>query len=1480
MKTKLFVLIITLSLICACFVGTVSAAYAEEYEPTFSEVKKDTFENMTDFPTSSEDVVQYFWDNSALFWVNGPAVGIETENPLNGSRSLKYVPHGDSEGWTLPSDKLGVSATKTAGTSGGYLLRLSFLVRFSNIRKIAVKAYTSKDVMYNAILIDGNYQQVDNDAWDDDPETEVEITTYGEGEDRYASVSYTIRSNVQYVTYYEIGVQIDPEYDGEAYLILDDVTFSKENDPVIEYVPYRTGPVNEQFENTLEDSIFYWEGNDNAIGNVNLNTEKTTLTDNAALSGSAIKDGKSLIVYGSSKATIKLNSSSVNLEANNYKLYFKTKLDKVSTFGINVIDASSGAIIYNFIVNIASNERVDAVVNPLFDSSSFDLDSNSVYTVYGEFEVEEETEVYVQIVVGLNHRNGYAIFDDVNILEGYVKPAASTTYPSTDSEKITGTVEATYEKIDSSTASAASAYSVGEIVLGGYGIGACIVFVGGMASKKRKQYLCALLVFIIILNFCLIACDNDDVVTIPGGYQVVHPEKIEGKLDNPGIGWVILEEPTYGGHIDIGSSGDLPEASLAALSTTWAHIETSEDVYDWTMCDQAVDYWTGTGRRVLLRISTDSCVWPYTYKATPDYLFDKYNVGYKMVEYTDPGPVSEAKVSDLSDPVYLERLDKFLNALYEHYKDNSMVDTVEIRGFGMWGEWHHGNSFESYEDRVTTLSGIIDYYYDAFEGSGKTLAVSASYDPDYISTRAYWINDATEDEAYQNFIKWSAFDKAWRSEGVTFRRDGGASALRYDLDERMLAEAFRSGKRVPILGEYANNYANITSAGSIYTLESALDDILYKMRPNNVTALGWVAVEMANIINYGEEEQAFIDRGNTMMGYRLSVDEARFPTQASAGSTFTVKTVWSNSAVGIYPYTSPLEIKLLDRNNKVVYTYTDGAFDARTFVQGEQTNVYSEITLPSNLADGTYTLAVDIPFEDASETEYDKIALAMGGEIDDTRVYALGTIEVKNGVKIGSDNTVAITYDKISDVKLDKNSVYTITFRYMPHMDMNNFCFGNNDGYHFYIESEKLGVTSGDYYWQDISSEAGTKTVTVTTGNASDYKIKIESINFDAIGVDKVWIEKKSAVSENFESYDIEDDSTIIYPVFYGSAEVATAMDGSCLELSTLNTAKKYLLAKTDRYNLELEKGKLYTVTFDFKAGGDVGDGGYYFLALGDGDSESRELTSDFSVIGEWYERDDAFVTKKTFSFICTEDNQAVYFGLNTVGSYYIDNLIIVDSDSSAIIEGVDVGFKHNVIPEYTEIGLGKTETFAKGTFQASGFNWGQYAWGRMTFNPNEIPCYDAESNTSALLGRVEKEAYDPKIDNVWFEFARSKREYYPFEANKLYCVEFDYKILKTFASDNVFCFFRDDTLDNRFAEAVNYPIDLAAYQSGNVSYVQSAADLTTGKSTGTDYHYKQYWLLGDHDEYQFMFCMHGLWEISIDNVYIYEVNSAGEKIN
>ena len=148
------------------------------------------------------------------------------------------------------------------------------------------------------------------------------------------------------------------------------------------------------------------------------------------------------------------------------------------------------------------------------------------------------------------------------------------------------------------------------------------------------------------------------------------------------------------------------------------------------------------------------------------------------------------------------------------------------------------------------------------------------------------------------------------------------------------------------------------------------------------------------------------------------------------------------------------------------------------------------------------------------------------------------------------------------------------------------------------------------------------------------------------------------------------------------------------------------------------------------------------------------------------------------------------------------------------------------------------------------------------------------QSNAS-LLGRVEVEAYDPSIDNVWFEFTRSKLEYYRFQPGHYYTVEFDYRLLKQFGSGYVFCFFRDDTLgDNRFTEAINAPVGKTEADC-RISHDANGRVRDTYK----DYHFKQTFQMTNHNYFQFMICMYGMWEVSVDNVYIYEVNAAGEKI-
>ena len=1497
-KLNLLTILLAVCLVCTLsltfFAGadeTTSGGTTEDvYKPTYDVFKS---ENMEGFDLGSDacknetrGVVQYVWDNSLLYLADNVTLDGEFETAtdpalvLNGEKSFKWnaAKHASSDGWT--GVRFGVPYQEMSGSEGGYLLKISMKIRLVGMKSFVIKAAghpSSSNEQHMAF--DGNYKLTSVDKADL-PETVKNI--YVANDNSYATLEFAFRSPVVETAYFNFDACADLDA-AESYVIVDDIVIGKERQPEVTYRPYKSF-VSEGFESgSLSDTMFALDAtsNPNSTKNANLNDENCTIVTENPLFGtkSATFRAKS-----ANKLTT-VSGKTLNLKANYYKLYFLSKFASVNTIGINVVNAADDSVIYSFNYNLAKGSRDEAAKVTLFDRSNWSYNAANVYTGYGEFKLDADADVYLQLrFTGSHTRNSYVTFDDVCLLQSYEYQPVATEFPTSTAVKIQKTVAAKYEQIGTATTNALKAYST-EISVAGVCVCVGAICVGGAVSKKKKKYVCAVLAAMMIVAtlFTAVACAKQDVTALSAGYQLVAPERIDGKLDNPGIGWVVLEEPTYGGHIDIGSSGDLPEASLGSLSTTWYHIETEEDNYDWTMCDQAVDYWTGTGRRVLLRISTDSCVWPYTYNAAPMYLFDKYNVGYEMVPYPDGGAVSEARVTNMADPIYQERLTKFLEALCEHYKDNPMVETVEIRGFGMWGEWHHGYEYETKQERVTVLQDIIDRFVDAFADTGKNFVVSCSWDPDYTTTKAYE-NGFSKEQAYQNYVQWSAFDYAFRTDKVSYRRDGAASALNYNYDERLMAEAFRAGKRVPILAEYANNWYNINSAGSIYTLESALDDLLFKIRPNNSTTLGWVAVEMANIIARGDTD--FIDRGNTMMGYRLAVEEALFPTAVSAGSNFTVRTTWTNTALGIYPYISPLELMLLDANGNVAYKYTDNDFDARTFVSGEINNVYSNLTVPQSLSNGTYTLAIAMPFPAHGETEHENIALAMAGETaKDSRVYALGKIEVKNNVKLNDGGIVATSWKDISKLRLDSNSIYEITFKYKPHMDVANFFFGNNDGYKFSVLNN--GKETNIYRWQDVSGEVGQKTVTIHTGKGSN-SLQIESINFDEIGIDQVWVEKKGGSYTDFSGYDPMDVSTSIIPTAtlpngFTAMREEKSIDGDALYLKSKTSQDKFLLAMTDSNNVKLKKGMRYTVSFDFRAIADVGDGGYYFVAVGDGSRSPQKLTDKQRKIGEWVERVDNWDTKKSYSFICQEDGESIFFGINKPGAYFIDNLIITASQPTATIEGTDLGFKHNVIPDYSDkIGLGKVETFSKGTFQSGGFEWGQFAWGRMTFDPNELVTVTEQSKAymgdgvtvgqpsdgCSLLGRVEPDSYDPTIGMEWYEVARTKREYYPFEAGKTYTVEFDYKILKSFKSGKCFIFFRDDTDPDKMLHVVEYADDPA--NPGQLLGGDSV-DLSTGKTVGVTYHYKQTFTLPNYSGYQLMISMNGLWEMALDNFYIYE---------
>ena len=230
-----------------------------------------------------------------------------------------------------------------------------------------------------------------------------------------------------------------------------------------------------------------------------------------------------------------------------------------------------------------------------------------------------------------------------------------------------------------------------------------------MTNKKK-------LFFAIPLLLLVVSCgknknvepnkDNVENQVAPTGYVASYPDTVTGALHNAGMGWIALGEQTELGKLDLGASGDLPEVDCIGIQTCWDKLEPVEGEFYWDLIDQTIDYWTARGKRINFRICTDSLSLPEVFYGAPKWLNEKpYNVGYE--EYVYSGEMM-ARVNDLADPTYQRYFERFMSKLAERYASNPYLDTIDIRGYGMYSEWHSGHSFATMEERMFTLAYIVD----------------------------------------------------------------------------------------------------------------------------------------------------------------------------------------------------------------------------------------------------------------------------------------------------------------------------------------------------------------------------------------------------------------------------------------------------------------------------------------------------------------------------------------------------------------------------------------------------------------------------------------------------------------------------------------------------------------------------------------------------------------------------------------------------
>ena len=464
-------------------------------------------------------------------------------------------------------------------------------------------------------------------------------------------------------------------------------------------------------------------------------------------------------------------------------------------------------------------------------------------------------------------------------------------------------------------------------------------------------------------------------------FRTVHPaEDPQALLHNPDMGWVLYEnyplDPRPGGSSTlVNLPGEtFPGVDAVALMFSWQDVEARPGQYDFSRVDHAYDYWRKRGKQIQLRVSTESLLWwnrasPPSGKGVPDYVLQQMSAEHKQVRTAEGIPYT---VVDARDPYYRQRLRAFLCATAAHYTGSHAVTLVDLRGFGLWGEWHSGYRYATSLERHAALKSVIRAYSEAFPRNW--LALSYSYDPD--SPESYRSGPAERYDPvftaqYPEFLRFSAFDYALTRPNVTFRRDGVGGAV-HSNERRLNEEAFATRQKGPMMTEFLGGYAANAKAGGRH-LRWMINDAL-SQHPNYMNLLGWQGGEALAFLR---EQPELFQQGLRNMGYRLVPTRITYPAAFQSGRPFRVEMEWENRGVGRAMRDYRLKLLLADADGRAIESSDTGALRTSRWIKGER----YPVRLGARFVDvkpGRYTLrfvvvdprdgtVIRLPLKDAAE---------------------------------------------------------------------------------------------------------------------------------------------------------------------------------------------------------------------------------------------------------------------------------------------------------------------------------------------------------------------------------------------------------------------------------------------------------------------------------------------------------------------------------
>lgn len=455
--------------------------------------------------------------------------------------------------------------------------------------------------------------------------------------------------------------------------------------------------------------------------------------------------------------------------------------------------------------------------------------------------------------------------------------------------------------------------------------------------------------------------EKDDIFNIEGNVLIEPQAALDGLIRNPCMGWGLYDDAqdyvgdafTYWYQMDQYAQ----YATHFYVRWRWAEMEPEEGEYVWkdknSNFSRLVQGALDRGLKLAFRVYYDSD--GQHYQATPDYVRQAGAKGRTEIGWAD----REMWSPYVDDPVFHEKLEKFVRAFAEEFDDPDRVDFVDGFNLGYWGEGHDlsfspGN--DTPEKLAETVRWITGLYGDAF----KKVPLVINYHKEIGAENLDWVlenqdyqlrHDAFGSQYYSTFEK--EYESKWRTKRMIVAEScywfvgtdkGAATSGSYDFTEQWRGDPTYNPRATSWADVYSRTYSETRAARA-----NILDMREYR------EAKSWTTVS-PDIV------QDFIING----GYRFTPIAVSFPQEIVSGETFKVGYRWRNHGFGICPNYNrrwnnkyKAAIALADSDGSVKRVFVDKEADPGDWLAEKDMDYIFEIN-GCDLPAGKYSICIGV----------------------------------------------------------------------------------------------------------------------------------------------------------------------------------------------------------------------------------------------------------------------------------------------------------------------------------------------------------------------------------------------------------------------------------------------------------------------------------------------------------------------------------------